>query len=79
MREAYRQVTIPERCHPLVKELFLEMRKQRLGVVDMADKTGINKNTLKDWRTRTMPRIADLEACFNVLGYTLGMKRMTNE
>ena len=71
MRVAYRKVSIPERCHPLVRILFDEMQKQRLGVVDMAKKSGVNKNTLKDWRIRTTPRIADLEACFNVLGLKL--------
>jgi hypothetical protein len=47
------------------------MKKQRIGVLDMAARSGVNKNTLKDWRTRTTPRVADLEACFNVLGKTL--------
>lgn len=78
MRTVYRKVSIPEHCHPLVTNLFLEMRRQCLGVVDMADKSGVNKNTLKDWRTRTMPRIADLEACYNVLGLELVARQMTN-
>lgn len=71
MRERYTRVSIPERCHPLVRKLFEEMREQQIGVLDMAARSGINPNTLKDWRTRTMPRVADLEACFNVLGLSL--------
>mgnify|MGYP001080586753 CR=1 FL=1 len=71
MRLHYRSLTIPQGCHPLVRELFEEMHAQRCGARDMADRSGVNVNTLKDWRTRTQPRIADLEACFNVLGYTL--------
>ena len=78
MRERYTPVSIPERCNPWVRTLFEEMRYQRIGVLDMAERTGINKNTLKDWRTRTVPRITDLEACYNVLGFTLEPKRMTN-
>lgn len=47
------------------------MNRNQIGVLDMSERTGINKNTLKDWRTRTVPRVSDLEACFNVLGYKL--------
>lgn len=71
MRERYVSVTVPDKCNPLVRRLFTEMHKQKIGVLDMADRSGVNKNTLKDWRTRTTPRIADIEACFNVLGLTL--------
>ena len=76
MRERYTRVSIPERCHPLVRRLFIEMQKQRIGVLDMAERSGVNKNTLKDWRTRTIPRVADLEACFNVLGLSLQARRL---
>lgn len=71
MRWRVPTVTIPDRAHPLVKKLFKEMQKQQIGVLDMAERSGVNKNTLKDWRTRSTPRIADLEACFNVLGKEL--------
>ena len=76
MRERYTRVTIPDRCNPMVKDLFEKMRHQQIGVIDMSERTGINKNTLKDWRTRTVPRITDLEACYNVLGYTLSPKKL---
>ena len=78
MRNRYIRVTIPDRCNPWVRILFEEMRHQRIGVLDMAERTGINKSTLRDWRTRTVPRITDLEAFYNVLGFTLEPKRMTN-
>lgn len=57
--------------HPMVKALYEEMHSQRVTDADMSDRTGINVNTMKDWRTRTIPRITDLEACFNVLGMTI--------
>jgi len=76
MRERYTRVSIPERCHPLVRRLFIEMQKQRIGVLDMAERAGVNPNTLKDWRTRTIPRVADLEACFNVLGLSIQVRKL---
>ncbi len=67
----FRRVSLPTHAHPLVHRLFEEMNRQQLGVLDMAERTGVNKNTLKDWRTRTVPTVEALEACFNVLGLTL--------
>ena len=71
MRKYVRLSSVPDRAHPLVKRLFTEMARQQIGIIDMAERSGVNKNTLKDWRTRTMPRVADLVACFNVLGIRL--------
>jgi len=68
------RLSVPAGAHPLVRRLFDEMAKQQCGVLEMAERSGVNKNTFKDWRTRTMPRVADLEACFNVLGLEIVVK-----
>lgn len=70
------RIGVPDRAHPLIKRLFQEMAAQQAGVVEMAGKSGVNKNTLKDWRTRGNPRLADLEACFNVLGFDIIVKEI---
>ena len=67
----FRPLSIPEHAHPLVKRLFEEMNAQQIGSLDMAERSGMNKNTLKDWRTRVNPTVSNLEACFNVLGLEL--------
>ena len=64
----FRRLTMPTRAHPLVKRMFEEMARQQIGVLDLAERAGVNPNTLRDWRTRTMPTIDNLEACLNVLG-----------
>lgn len=71
----FRRITVPTKAHPLVRRLFEEMNHQQLGVLDLADRSGVNKNTLKDWRTRTVPRVDHLVACYNVLGMTLSPAR----
>lgn len=58
-------------AHPLVRRLFAEMARQQIGVLDMAERAGIGEHTMKNWRTRSTPKIDSLEACFNVLGLTL--------
>lgn len=59
------RLTVPTRLNPLVRALFLEMREQQASQEMVAERAGVNKNTLKDWRTRTIPRITDLQACLN--------------
>jgi hypothetical protein len=61
--------------HRLVRKLFAIMHENQMGVLDMAERSGVNKNTLKDWRTRTTPRLKDIEACYEVLGYELIARR----
>lgn len=65
------QLTAPTTAHPFVRHLFDLMNEHRVGVVALAGLAGVNKNTLKDWRVRTMPRVSDLQACLNALGYEL--------
>jgi transcriptional regulator with XRE-family HTH domain len=59
----------------LVRRLFEEMNREQLGVLDLAERSGVNKNTLKDWRTRTVPQVDNLEACLGVLGLRLTVAR----
>ncbi|QIG67446.1 hypothetical protein EVB39_117 [Rhizobium phage RHph_TM3_3_9] len=72
----FRSLTVPARAHPLVRLLFEKMNHEQIGVLDMAERSGVNKNTLKDWRTRTAPTVDNIEACFNVVGLTLTVKRI---
>lgn len=62
---------VPDRAHPLVKVLFEEMNRQKIGLTEMSDRSGYTTQCIKDWRTRYSPNIRSLEACFNVLGYEL--------
>ena len=71
----FRRLTVAERAHPLVKRLVAEMNEQQIGLLDMAERSGVNKNTIKDWRTRTVPTVDNIDACFSVLGLSLGVKR----
>lgn len=74
----FRPMSIPQHTHPLVRKLFEEMNRQQIGPIDMSDRSGINKNTFKDWRTRTAPTIDNLDACFNVLGFELSVRRASD-
>lgn len=72
----FRAISIPAYVNPIVRTLFEQMNREQLGVLDMSERSGINKNTIKEWRSRSLPNIANLEACYNVLGLTLKPTRM---
>jgi hypothetical protein len=67
----FRTLSVPQHAHPLVRRLFQEMNHQRIGMTDMAERVGMSRFTINGWRTRHCPRIVELEACYNVLGYKL--------
>lgn len=72
----FRKLSVPDRAHPLVREMFKRMNHEQIGVLDLARRSGINKNTIRDWRTRTVPTVDNFLACMNVLGLTLEIKAL---
>ena len=67
----FRPNKIPLKAHPFVRKMFVEMNKQYISLVEMGEKSGVHRHTLKNWRVRSQPRLADIEACYNVLGMKL--------
>jgi len=59
-----------------VRFLFEEMYRQKVCHYDLAERVGLHRDTLRNWRTRYNPRINDLEAALNYLGYTLKPTRI---
>ncbi len=57
--------------NPMVKFLFQEMHRQRVCQMDLSERVGLHRDTLRNWRTKYTPRVNDLEAALNYLGYTL--------
>lgn len=67
----FRRLSLPDNSHPLVRRLFEEMNHQQIGILDMSKRSGVNKNTINDWKRRSVPQVHNLEACFTVLGLKL--------
>lgn len=68
---------IPEHAHPLVRALFAEMNRQRKTMLEVSVAAGMARSTLRLWKTESEPQLANLEACFNVLGLTLQPVQLT--
>lgn len=56
---------------PTVQTLFKIARDENFTQQELAKKTGVVESTLKNWRIRNQPRVTDVEALLNALGYEL--------
>jgi hypothetical protein len=65
--------------NPVIKFLFEEMYKQQVCHTDMALRAGFHRDTIRNWRIRNTPRVNDLEAALNYLGYTLKPVKMRSK
>ena len=57
--------------NPVVRFLFEEMERQQIHEACMSERAGFHRDTLRKWRNTHQPRITDIEACLNLLGYEL--------
>lgn len=65
------KLPIPRHVHPLVRRLFVEMNAQQTTLTEVAERAGIRRETISEWRYRYTPRVADLDAAMHVLGLEL--------
>jgi transcriptional regulator with XRE-family HTH domain len=57
---------------PQVRRLFTRLNQTEMTVTQLSAEIGVNTTTIMAWAaSRRQPRIDNLEAAFNVLGYTL--------
>ena len=58
--------------HPLIRKLLLDIHERGLSITSVARAAGISNKTLRNWQVgSTSPRIGDLEAVLNTLGYDI--------
>lgn len=65
------KIPIPPHAHPLVRGLVALANQQNTTMREIAERAGLRPETVCRWRYRNSPRIADLEAAYNTLDYTL--------
>ena len=63
------KITIPERCHPLAKAVFAEMRRQRVTYDELEYRSGVLRSTFKAWRTSNRPGLDTIEGALGALGW----------
>jgi transcriptional regulator with XRE-family HTH domain len=61
--------------HPLVRWMWKQMNKQLASQEDVAKRSGVSSSAMRKWRVGVRsPRIMELEAVINALGYKLTVK-----
>ena len=70
---------IPENLEPVVRFMFEEMKRQGIHDRVISKAIGNHEDTTRAWRYRHQPRVGDLEAALNVLGFTLVAMPMNRE
>lgn len=65
------KITIPERCHPLAKVIFAEMKRQSVTYDELEHRSGVLRSTFKAWRTNNKPGLDTIEAALGSLGWSL--------
>ena len=65
------RVSIPERCHPLAKVVFAEMRRQAVSYDELEWRSGVLRSTFKAWRTHNRPGLESVEAALGALGWVV--------
>jgi transcriptional regulator with XRE-family HTH domain len=61
--------------HPLVRWVWSQMNRQRASQEDIAKRSGVASSTMRKWRVGVRsPRVMELEAVINALGYKLTVK-----
>lgn len=81
MRLYRRQRRAPaSNTHPFVKRMSAEMTRQRATLTDVAERSGVAYKTIVNWRSGvSTPKLADIEAVFNVLGYGFHVKPLPED
>lgn len=69
IRANRRTVSVPEGATPIVKLLFSEIARQRVGMEDLEWGSGVRKASIKAWKRKNRPGAESLQACFSFLGW----------
>lgn len=72
-------LSIPAGAHPLVRQLFAAMNKDKIALRDLGARAGVDFQTISDWRYRSNPTLPTFEAVLNAAGYELRIVKRKNE
>ena len=73
--QSFKPMPVPEGVPTIVRDLFKIMTEQRLGVRQVAKRSGVDGNTILTWRSSRVPSTTNFEAVANALGYELQLVR----
>lgn len=72
----YRKIKSYPKAHPIVQALFKEARYQQVGLSEIAEATGVARETIQNWGLRSSPMLVNVEAAGAFLGLKLVWRRV---
>ena len=63
------------RLSPLMRQFFEIVEKAGLTWVDLSKLSGLSRETLIRWQRHNSPKVDNLQAALNSIGYTLEIKK----
>lgn len=73
------QIPIPRKANPLVRQFIARANRQMTTLSEIAEESGVARDTMSDWRYRSCPKLNNFEAALNVLGYRLAIVPLAPE
>ena len=67
----YRKQRVPDKAHPLVRMLFRQMNMHQMTMIELAERSGVKRTTIRQWKTRANPLLTHIEACLNVFDVSI--------
>lgn len=62
---------VPTKGNPLLIQVFTEMRRRNMSIVEMSRRSGVSETTIRRWLERRSPRLHNLQAVVNTLGWEI--------
>lgn len=73
------KLPIPAKAHPLVREFFCLINRERETLKGVSSRAGCDYGTIADWRRRRTPNLVTFIAALNAIGYDLRIVRMKRD
>lgn len=74
----HRRVNVPtvkSGAHPFVRWIWAEINRQKCSQHDVCARSGVSASAMRKWRLNSRnPRITELEAVVNALGYRIVLR-----
>lgn len=70
------RIKAPATCHPLVRQFITTANDQMTTLQEIADRAGVSRVAISDWRNSRNPSIVTFNAALNVLGFELCIRKI---
>lgn len=69
------KLPVPPHAHPLVRQLVEILNDEDTTLTEVAERAGMRRGTISDWRYRRQPTLSAFDAALNVLDYELVIRK----